>query len=68
MYPISCGKKKCDSSLLKTTRQQSVSVSMLLDQVNTSDEHLEAHLCTPCFSQYVVQSSTGFLDTVSLSV
>ena len=46
MYPISCGKKKCDSSLLKTTRQQSVSVSMLLDQVNTSDEHLEAHLCT----------------------
>ena len=33
-------------NLLKTTRQQSVSVSMLLDQVNTSDEHLEAHLCT----------------------
>ena len=33
-------------NLLKTTRQQSMSVSMLLDQVNTSDEHLEAHLCT----------------------
>ena len=33
-------------NLLKTTRQQSMSVRMLLDQVNTSDEHLEAHLCT----------------------
>ena len=33
-------------NLLKTTKQQSMSVRMLLDQVNTSDEHLEAHLCT----------------------
>ena len=33
-------------NLLKTTRQQSMSVRMLLDQVTTSDEHLEAHLCT----------------------
>ena len=33
-------------NLLKTTKQQSMSVCMLLDQVNTSDEHLEAHLCT----------------------
>ena len=33
-------------NLLKTTKMQSMSVRMLLDQVNTSDEHLEAHLCT----------------------
>ena len=33
-------------NLLKTTKQQSMSVRMLLDQVITSDEHLEAHLCT----------------------
>ena len=33
-------------NLLKSTRQQSMPVSMLLDQVNTCDEHLEAHLCT----------------------
>ena len=32
--------------LLKSTRRQSVSVGKLLDQVNTSDEHLEANLCT----------------------
>ena len=33
-------------NLLKSTRRQSMSVSMLLDQVNSSDEHLESHLCT----------------------
>ena len=33
-------------NLLKSTRRQSMSVSMLLDQVNTSDEQLEAHLST----------------------
>ena len=33
-------------NLLKSTRRQSVSVGKLLDQVNTSDEHLEANLCT----------------------
>ena len=33
-------------NLLKSTRRQSVSVGKLLYQVNTSDEHLEANLCT----------------------
>ena len=33
-------------NLLKSTRRHSMSVSMLLDQVNSSDEHLESHLCT----------------------
>ena len=33
-------------NLLKSTRRQSMSVGMLLDQVNSSDEHLESHLCT----------------------
>ena len=33
-------------NLLKSTRRQSMSVSMLLEQVNSSDEHLESHLCT----------------------
>ena len=31
--------------LLKSSRKPSVSVDMLLEQVNSSDEHLEAHLC-----------------------
>ena len=33
-------------NLLKSSRKPSVSVGMLLEQVNSSDEHLEAHLCT----------------------
>ena len=33
-------------NLLKSTRRQCLSVSMLLEQVNTSDEQLEAHLST----------------------
>ena len=33
-------------NLLKSTRRQSMSVSMLLDQVNTSDDQLEARLST----------------------
>ena len=33
-------------NLLKSTKKQSMSVSKLLEQVNTSDEHLEASLCT----------------------
>ena len=33
-------------NLLKSTRRESVSVSMLLEQVNTSDEQLEARLTT----------------------
>ena len=33
-------------NLLKSTRRQCVSVGKLLDQVNTTDEHLEANLCT----------------------
>ena len=33
-------------NLLKSTRRQSRSVSMLLEQVNTSDKQLEACLCT----------------------
>ena len=33
-------------NLLKSTRRQSMSVSMLLEQVNTSDEQLEARLST----------------------
>ncbi|CAI8013557.1 hypothetical protein GBAR_LOCUS8580, partial [Geodia barretti] len=33
-------------NLLKSTRRQSMSVNMLLEQVNTSDEQLEARLCT----------------------
>ena len=33
-------------NLLKSTRRQSVSVSMLLQQVNTSDDQLEVRLCT----------------------
>ena len=31
---------------LQSVKEQSVSVGKLLDQVNTSDEHLEANLCT----------------------
>jgi len=33
-------------SLLKSTRRQHMSVRSLLDKVETSDEHLEANLCT----------------------
>ena len=33
-------------NLLKSSRKPSMSVGMLLEQVNSSDEHLEAHLCT----------------------
>ena len=33
-------------NLLKTTRQQPMSVSKLLDSVEASDEHIEANLCT----------------------
>ena len=33
-------------NLLKSSRKPSVSVGMLLEQVNSSDEYLEAHLCT----------------------
>jgi hypothetical protein len=33
-------------NLLKSTRRQSMSVNMLLEQVNTADEQLEARLCT----------------------
>ena len=33
-------------NLLKSTRRQCLSVSMLLEQVNTSDKQLEAHLST----------------------
>ena len=33
-------------NLLKTTRQQPMSVSKLLDRVEASDEHIEANLCT----------------------
>ena len=44
-------KEMCEISsgvhnLLKSSRTPSVSVGMLLEQVNSSDEHLEAHLCT----------------------
>ena len=31
--------------MLNSSRKSSVSVGMLLEQVNSSDEHLEAHLC-----------------------
>ena len=48
-------------NLLKTTKQQSMSVRMLLDQVNTSDEHLEAHLCT------MLQSVRGIYKAVLVS-
>ena len=37
-------KSQCLQS--ESTRRQYVSVGMLLDQVDTSDEHLEANLCT----------------------
>ena len=40
-------------NLLKSTRRQAMSVSMLLEQVNTADEQLEARLCT------MVQSVRG---------
>ena len=33
-------------NLLKSSRESFMSVVMLLEQVNSSDEHLEAHLCT----------------------
>ena len=33
-------------NLLKSSTKPSVSVGMLLEQVNSCDEHLEAHLCT----------------------
>ena len=33
-------------NLLKSCRKPSVSVGMLLEQVNSSDEHLKSHLCT----------------------
>ncbi|MDD9818968.1 MAG: hypothetical protein OXU61_12675, partial [Gammaproteobacteria bacterium] len=33
-------------NLLKSTRRQHMSVRSLLDKVETSDEHLEANLCT----------------------
>jgi ATP-dependent DNA helicase PIF1 len=33
-------------NLLKSTRRQAMSVSILLEQVNTADEQLEARLCT----------------------
>ncbi|CAI8017852.1 hypothetical protein GBAR_LOCUS10771, partial [Geodia barretti] len=33
-------------NLLKSTRRQTMSVSLLLEQVNTADEQLEARLCT----------------------
>ena len=51
-------------NLLKSTRRQSMSVSTLLDQVNTSDEQLEARLST-CCSQFVVLNSSGSSDTVN---
>ena len=42
MHAISSG--VCN--LLKSSRKPSVSVGMLLEQVNNSDEYLEAHFCT----------------------
>ena len=53
-------------NLLKSTRRQSMSVSMLLDQVNSSVlMSILNHIYAQCFSQYVVLNSIGSLDTVN---